>query len=86
MPELHDWQDNGQKTTAIVDQEPERIDIKFGTGAELWIEYQDGRIRVHCYRVEEDEPVNVEIYSNRIEIDTNEGGFRPLVFLEEENA
>jgi hypothetical protein len=69
---LEDWQDNGQSTTAEVTTQFDRIDIGFGTGAHVWIEHEDGRIRVHCYHKGADSPLNVEIHEDRIEIDDHD--------------
>lgn len=77
MLELHDWQDASQVTIGQMEIQDDRIDLMFGTGVHVWIEYQDGRIRVHCYRPEKDEPVTVELRSSGIEIEHTDYGPLP---------
>ncbi|MCG7629047.1 hypothetical protein MHM88_14645 [Epibacterium sp. MM17-32] len=72
--ELKDWQeeDGGPSAFYGIDTEADRIDIVFTSGESIWIERQDGRIRVHCFHAKNDAPVNVEIYGDRIEVDRHD--------------
>lgn len=55
-----------------IEMTPARIYVEFGSGESLWIEREEGRIRVHAYHPGRDEPVNVEIHKDRIEIDRHD--------------
>ena len=63
-----DDEDDTKPVSYSVTQDPEAVNIDFETGHKVWIELEAGRIRVHCFHPGEDEPVNVEIYSDRIEV------------------
>lgn len=73
LDQLHDWQGiDPEPKDYVMERGDERIDIAFETGEHVWIEKQDGRIRVHCFHPGNDAPVNVEIYGDRIEIDRHD--------------
>jgi hypothetical protein len=77
---LHDWDNPDQSTPAELSVEDDAIRANFPEmGATVWIELQDGRLRVHCYHKGRDEPVNVEIYDDRIELDAEDYG-DPVIF------
>ncbi|MFG5382881.1 hypothetical protein [Yoonia sp. R2-816] len=71
---LYDWQDDVDAEIIVaLEVLPDRVDVIFPEKeAHVWIEYEDGRIRVHCYHQGKDEPVNIEIHKDRIEIDTED--------------
>lgn len=71
---LFDWQDTDLNKSMAYDvfSETDSIVIYFTDGTQIWVERQDGRIRVHSFRPYKDEPVNVEIYSDRIEVDRHD--------------
>lgn len=74
--ELHDWQQEGGYSGPSafygIDTEADRIDVVFTSGESIWIEREDGHIRVHCFHPKNPTPVNVEIHADRIEIDRHD--------------
>lgn len=51
-----------------------RIDLKFQDGRSIWIEQQDGKVRIHGYLSEETghhEPVNLDIEDTRFVVSTD---------------
>lgn len=70
--QLHDWQGiDPDPLHYVLTQEDDQIAVTFEDDTVVWIEKEDGRIRVHCYRPGQDEPMNVEIYKDRMEVWTD---------------
>lgn len=68
--ELHDWEGiDGDPARYVLRKEDDQISLYFDTGACIWVEKQEGRIRVHCYCAGREEPINIEIYGDRVEVD-----------------
>lgn len=70
---LHDWDGiDPDPIGYVLTKEDDQINATFSNGTKVWIEKQDGRIRVHCFDPKRDEPVNIEIYDTHIEVDNEE--------------
>ncbi|RUU76128.1 hypothetical protein [Mesorhizobium sp. M7A.F.Ca.MR.362.00.0.0] len=59
-----------------------RIDVDAkcpdGTNRALWVEINDGKLVVHAYDPDHDEPVNVRITKTGILVDSDDRGEKPL--------
>jgi hypothetical protein len=76
---LSDWRDADERDdndppgcAADLSVADDAVRLEFhgpAEGGHVWIEFEAGRVRVHCYCRGVDEPVNVEIYPDRIEVD-----------------
>jgi len=59
---LESWDpEDGTSVEYLIEQEAIRVDLLFETGASIWIEVENGEVRVHCYAPGEDEPVSVSL-------------------------
>lgn len=71
--QLHDWDGiDPDPMGYVITKEDEQVNVTFENNTKVWIEKQDGRIRVHCFDPRRDEPVNIEIYPDHIEVDNEE--------------
>lgn len=71
--ELHDWEGiDPEPARYVTTKEDDQVSLTFEDGTTVWVEKQEGRIRVHCFCAAKDEPVNVEIYGDRIEVDLSD--------------
>jgi hypothetical protein len=79
---LHDWQEDNAATLGVeVLLEPESIlisepDCAERFGRRVWVEFEDGVLRVHCYDGYREEPFNVEIHEDKIT--THDGASQAL--------
>lgn len=48
------------------------IFIRFDDERSIWVEYEDGEIRVHCYDAESDSPLNVNISEDVVTVDSHD--------------
>lgn len=68
---LDDWQNHNplRSTPYCIDVDHDRIDLDFPElGTSIWIEFQDERVRVHGYSVEQDEPTTLELYPDQVKV------------------
>lgn len=71
--ELRDWEGvDPEPSRYVTTKEDDQVSLTFEDGTTVWVEKQEGRIRVHCFCAPKDEPVNVEIYGDRIEVDLSD--------------
>lgn len=81
---LTDWraEDGDPTCTATLDVTlqigADRIDIQDETGRHLWIELEGPMMRLHVYKQERDEPVNVEVTAEAITVDHADFGTEDL--------
>ncbi|UTS82734.1 hypothetical protein [Phaeobacter piscinae] len=68
-----------------------RIDLEFHDGRSVWIEQQDGKIRIHGYLSEETghhEPMNLDIEDTQFVVSTDAPGdlqFERVIKIESKN-
>ena len=72
---LSDWRSESNETdpeplAAEISVTPHRIDLKLDDGRSIWIEAEDGKLRIHAYTLAEhhDGPMNVDILRDGFEL------------------
>ena len=66
-PKLIDWriEDNAEidpkPVPTVVEIRDTRIDIKFLNDRSIWIEQEDGVVKVRCYAPHDDEPLSIAL-------------------------
>lgn len=70
---LDDWQDDRTNPVRVrIETKPDRIDLSLEDGRHVFLEWQDGVLRVHAYAPNREEPMNLEIHPDRVEIDDHD--------------
>lgn len=71
--ELFDWDVRAQSvdvTVARYAADNDRLIITAEGLGSVSLEYHHGRVRVHCYAEDKDEPVSVSFHYTNVEVDT----------------
>jgi len=71
---LKDWRTEDDENIdpkpvpTVVEIRDTRIDIKFLNERSIWIEQEDGVVKVRCYGPHEDEPLSIALTSQGVDI------------------
>ena len=59
---LYDWDDSeAEPVSYTISIDEVALNIEFADGRKIWIEYEEGKIRIHAFDTENEEPANLDV-------------------------